>query len=133
MNFEGTSREKFFYHNTLLCLIRSLQDKNITVDLRNDSYVCGQLVAVDGFMNLSFCKAVYCDTQQNEYFFDNLFIQGRNIRYIHIPETMTILGSLTNELKRNKDKKLSLKPEVKSRKVTKALKQHMKTVAELDN
>ncbi|XP_023940161.1 U7 snRNA-associated Sm-like protein LSm10 [Bicyclus anynana] len=131
MNFEGTNREKFFYHNTLICLIRSLQGKNITVDLRNDSYVCGQLATVDGFMNLSFNKAVYCDTKQNEFSFDNLFVQARNIRYVHIPETMPILESIKNELKINKGKKPVQKPGFKSRKAAKALQQHMKTVAEL--
>ncbi|CAH2263072.1 jg10849 [Pararge aegeria aegeria] len=106
--------------------------KNITVDLRNDSYVCGKLVTVDGYMNLSFSNAVFCDTQQNEYFFDNLFIQARNIRYVHIPEAMSILGNINNEFKRNKGKAAGQKPALKSRKATKALQQHMKTVAELD-
>lgn len=41
------------------------------------------------YMNLSLGKAVYCDTQQNEYYFDDLFIQARNIRYVHIPETVS--------------------------------------------
>lgn len=48
MTFVGTSKEKFFYYNTLLCLVKSLQNKHITVDLRNDSYVCGELAIVDG-------------------------------------------------------------------------------------
>lgn len=48
-------------------------------------------------MNLSLVKAVYCDSQGNEYFFDNLFVQARNIRYVHIPETVsknTILSQI---------------------------------------
>lgn len=40
-------------------------------------------------MNLSLVKAVYCDSQGNEYFFDNMFVQARNIRYVHIPETVS--------------------------------------------
>lgn len=40
-------------------------------------------------MNLSFSKAVYCDTQGNEYYFENLFVQARNIRYVHIPENVS--------------------------------------------
>lgn len=46
--FIGTSKEKFFYHNTLLCLVRAMQGHNITVDLRNDSYICGHVENVDG-------------------------------------------------------------------------------------
>ncbi|CAH2099910.1 unnamed protein product [Euphydryas editha] len=133
--FIGTSQEKFFYHNTLLCLVKSLQDKNITVDLRNDSYVCGQLVSVDGYMNLSLSKAVYCDTQGNEYYFDSLFVQARNIRYVHVPEYVSILGNIKNEFKKanRKDKDKDDKPILKSRKAKKALQQHMKIVASLEN
>ncbi|XP_045455223.1 U7 snRNA-associated Sm-like protein LSm10 [Melitaea cinxia] len=133
--FIGTSREKFFYHNTLLCLVKSLQDKNITVDLRNDSYVCGQLIQVDGYMNLSFSKAVYCDRRGNEYYFENLFLQARNLRYVHIPENVSILGNIKNEFKKanKKDNDKDDKPILKSRKAKKALQQHMKTVASLEN
>lgn len=47
-HFIGTSREQFFYHNTLLCLIKALEGKNITVDLRDDAHVCGEVTIVDG-------------------------------------------------------------------------------------
>lgn len=40
-------------------------------------------------MNISLNKAVYCDSQGNEYYFDNMFVQARNIRYVHIPETVS--------------------------------------------
>lgn len=46
--FIGTSKEKFFYHNTLLCLVKAMQGKKTTVDLRNDSYICGLVLSVDG-------------------------------------------------------------------------------------
>lgn len=50
--FVGFSKEKFFYHNTLLCLVKSLQGQNITVDLRNDAYVCGNALSVDGLVKI---------------------------------------------------------------------------------
>ncbi|CAK1548547.1 unnamed protein product [Leptosia nina] len=128
--FIGVAKEKFHYHNTLLCLVRSLQKVNITIDLRNDSYVCGELELVDGFMNLSLLKAVYCDPQGNEYYFENIFLQGRNIRYIHIPESMNIISTIKQELRCNKPKPKE-KATMKSRKVQKARRQHMQTVAEL--
>lgn len=46
--FVGTSREKFNYYNTLLCLLKAMEGKNVAVDLRNDSYVCGTVSIVDG-------------------------------------------------------------------------------------
>ncbi|KAI5634792.1 LSM domain-containing protein [Phthorimaea operculella] len=129
--FVGFAREKFYYHNTLLCLVKSCQDKNVTVDLRNDSYVCGKVESVDGFMNISFIGAVYCDPQGNEYAFENLFIHGRNIRYVHIPENVSILNAVRNEVVKAKKEPIE-KPVKKSRKAQKALKQHMQTVASLN-
>ncbi|VVC94172.1 unnamed protein product [Leptidea sinapis] len=126
--FIGTSKERFHYHNTLLSLAISLKDKNITIDLRNDSYVCGLLNSVDGYMNLSLGKSIYCDPQGNEYSFENLFIQGRNIRYIHIPESVSIISAIKQELGRHRKQIPKEKPTV-SRKVKKAQKQHMETVA----
>ncbi|XP_038209008.1 U7 snRNA-associated Sm-like protein LSm10 [Zerene cesonia] len=129
--FVGYSKERFMYHNTLLCLVRSLEDKKITIDLRNDTYVCGDLVSVDGYMNLSLNKAVYCDPQGNEYFFEHLFVQARNIRYIHIPESVSIISSIKQELHCNKHVPKE-KPTAKSRKVQKAQKLHMEIVASLN-
>ncbi|XP_013195334.1 U7 snRNA-associated Sm-like protein LSm10 [Amyelois transitella] len=130
--FVGSSKEKFYYHNTLLCLVRALEGKNITIDLRNDSYICGCITTVDGFMNVSFANAVYCDPQGNEFQFENIFVQGRNIRYVHVPETMSMLTIIKNELTGHKRRVPDKKLIQKSRKAKKALRQHMETVASLD-
>ncbi|KAM3966549.1 U7 snRNA-associated Sm-like protein LSm10 [Aphomia sociella] len=130
--FVGTAKERYIYHNTLICLVKAMQGQNITVDLRNDSYVCGHILTVDGFMNISFSNAVYCDPQGNEFYFENLFIQGRNIRYVHIPENMSIIATIKKEFTKNKEDGPIKKPITKSRKHTKALQQHMQTVASLD-
>ncbi|CAB3237255.1 unnamed protein product [Arctia plantaginis] len=129
--FVGTSKERFFYHNTLICLVRGLTGQNITVDLRNDAYVCGKMDIVDGYMNLSFTNVVYCDPQGNEFFFENMFIQGRNIRYVHIPETTSIVSTINKELSSSKKPVANKKGVNESRKVKKALKQHLETVASL--
>lgn len=49
------------------------------------------------YMNISFLNAVYCDSQGNEFAFENLFIQGRNIRYIHIPDNVSRFSKFTLE------------------------------------
>ncbi|CAH0699037.1 unnamed protein product [Spodoptera exigua] len=130
--FIGTAKEKFKFHNTLLCLVQAMQGKNITVDLRNDSCICGRVASVDGFMNITFGNAVYCDPQGNEYQFDDLFLQGRNIRYVHIPETDSILSTIQKEIGRGKKSKPDRNDIKNSRKVKKAMKQHMETVASLE-
>ncbi|XP_063829159.1 U7 snRNA-associated Sm-like protein LSm10 [Ostrinia nubilalis] len=130
--FTGTSKEKFFYHNTLLCLVKSLEGKNITLDLRNDSTICGLVTAVDGYMNISLSNAVFVDPQENEYAFETLFVQARNIRYVHIPETMPIIPTINKELSKTRMKAPDKKPIEKSRKAKKALQRHMETVALLE-
>ncbi|CAB3248497.1 unnamed protein product [Arctia plantaginis] len=86
---------------------------------------------VDGYMNLSFTNVVYCDPQGNEFFFENMFIQGRNIRYVHIPETTSIVSTINKELSSSKKPVANKKGVNESRKVKKALKQHLETVASL--
>ncbi|KAJ0181188.1 hypothetical protein K1T71_003273 [Dendrolimus kikuchii] len=131
--FQGTSKERFFYHNTLLCLVNSLQGQKITLDVRNDAYVCGEVDSVDGFMNITFKNAVYCDSQGNEFAFDNLYIQGRNIRYVHIPDNISMVSAIKNEATRTKMRPESTKKLTeKTRKTKKALQQHLQTVASLD-
>ncbi|CAH0405958.1 unnamed protein product [Chilo suppressalis] len=128
--FVGTAKEKFYYHNTLLCLVKALQNQSTLVDLRNDSYVCGVISTVDGFMNISMTNVVYCDQQGNEYTFENLFIHARNIRYVHVPQSASIITTIRNELTQTKQKVPKTSVE-KSRKAKKALKLHMETVASI--
>lgn len=52
MAYQDSRKDRYLLHNTLLCLIRTLQGKNLTVDLRNDTYVCGTLSLVDGYVLL---------------------------------------------------------------------------------
>lgn len=49
-------------------------------------------------MNISFTNAIYCDPQGNEYTFENLFIQSRNIRYVHVPEEVSNDGGISTQL-----------------------------------
>ncbi|CAK1599813.1 unnamed protein product [Parnassius mnemosyne] len=86
------------------------------------------------FMNISFSHAVYCDTKGNEFSFENLFVQARNIRYVHIPENISILGNIKEAVKKDfKKKSFETSSVKKSRKAKKALKQHMQIVASLEN
>lgn len=45
------------------------------------------------YMNMSFTNAVFCNPRGDEYHFEQLFVQARNIRYVHIPETVSIFTS----------------------------------------
>lgn len=43
-----SGRERYRLHNELVCLVRALQGKCTTIDLRNDNYVTGIIKSVDG-------------------------------------------------------------------------------------
>lgn len=43
------------------------------------------------FMNVKLNDAVYCDPQGNEYKLEQLYVKSRNIRYVHIPESVSTL------------------------------------------
>lgn len=76
---------------------------------------------------------IYCDPRGNEYKFEEVFIQSRNIRYVHVPESMPIIPTIKEALYKPKIRK---NPEEnkqlqKSRKRQKALAQHLEIVASL--
>ena len=43
-----TGQEKFYSCNTLVCLLQALRGHTTTVELRNESEVCGPIENVDG-------------------------------------------------------------------------------------
>ncbi|XP_048006153.1 U7 snRNA-associated Sm-like protein LSm10 isoform X2 [Leguminivora glycinivorella] len=85
-------------------------------------------------MNISFGTSVFVDSKGNEFAYDNLFIQGRNIRHVHIPENMAARDAIKTELGKVAPKPRNQNEQVrKSRKAKKALKLHMETVARLQD
>lgn len=110
MSGEGTSRsgqvpialpskfDKFKYYNTLTGLVKALVNQYTIIDLRNDSYVSGKIVSVDGNMNVDMTDVVFSDPRGNEYCFENFFIHCRNIRYVHIPRKLNPVELIEKQL-----------------------------------
>ncbi|CAH0551826.1 unnamed protein product [Brassicogethes aeneus] len=95
---QATRTEKFHYHNSLTALVKGVENSYTTIDLRNDSCVSGRVISVDGYMNLELKNAVYYDPRGREHYFDNFFVQNRNVRYVHMPRGTTCREILDTQI-----------------------------------
>lgn len=43
-----SKKEKYYLYNSLVCLAQGIEGKYTTIDLRNESSVCGKIEQVDG-------------------------------------------------------------------------------------
>lgn len=93
-----SKREKFKSRNSLVCLLQGLTGKTTTVELRNESSMTGCIEIVDGFMNITMKDVHFTDPYGNKNFFEQFFVNGKNIRYVQIPERMNILQVMSMEL-----------------------------------
>ncbi|KAF0290462.1 U7 snRNA-associated Sm-like protein LSm10 [Amphibalanus amphitrite] len=96
-----TGQEKFFSCNTLVCLLQALKGHSTTIELRNESEVCGVIDYVDGFMNVTVRPARFTDAAGTCARFDSFFVHGRQIRYVHIPDEVSPLSAIRQQLEVN--------------------------------
>jgi len=76
-----TAKEQFLKFNTLSGLVGECVGTITTVELRNEAFVTGKVVEVDGFMNVTLEKAEFTDPCGNRRNFDQFFVQQRLIRF----------------------------------------------------
>ncbi|KAG7235319.1 hypothetical protein INR49_002776 [Caranx melampygus] len=91
-------RERIIAENSLVVLLQGLQGEVTTVDLRNESTARGRIVNVDGFMNVRMEEVLYHDGRGQLTQLQDLFITGRNIRYVHIPDHKDITKTIQDQL-----------------------------------
>ncbi|KAG7219389.1 hypothetical protein INR49_002821 [Caranx melampygus] len=91
-------RERMIAENSLVVLLQGLQGEVTTVDLRNESTARGRIVNVDGFMNVRMEEVLYHDGRGQLTQLQDLFITGRNIRYVHIPDHKDITKTIQDQL-----------------------------------
>jgi len=87
-------QEKAILNSTLACLVKTLQNKRTTVELRNESFVTGKIVQSDGFMNITMEDVLFTDAHGNKAKFDSFFVQNRLIRFVQIPKHLDIKKEL---------------------------------------
>lgn len=82
----------------MVVLLQGLQGEVTTVDLRNESTARGRVVNVDAFMNIRLEEVLYRDWRGNISQLQDLFITGRNVRYVHIPDHIDIMKTTQSQL-----------------------------------
>lgn len=91
-------RERTIAENSMVVLLQGLQGEVTTVDLKNESTARGRVVNVDAFMNIRMEDVLYRDRRGQLTHLQDLFITGRNIRYVHIPDHMDIMKTIQGQL-----------------------------------
>ncbi|XP_070703054.1 U7 snRNA-associated Sm-like protein LSm10 [Pempheris klunzingeri] len=91
-------RERTIAENSMVVLLQGLQGEVTTVDLRNESTARGRVVNVDAFMNVRLEDVLYRDRRGQLTRLQDLFITGRNIRYVHIPDHIDIMKTIQSQL-----------------------------------
>ncbi|XP_062501566.1 U7 snRNA-associated Sm-like protein LSm10 [Corticium candelabrum] len=83
---------------TLVCLLQALEGRNTTIELRNETSIDGRVVHVDGMMNVALASATFNTPDGTKLELQDAFIQGRQIRYVHIPEDIDIMQAIRKQI-----------------------------------
>ncbi|XP_036372223.1 U7 snRNA-associated Sm-like protein LSm10 [Megalops cyprinoides] len=100
MEVTHSIRERTIAENSLVILLQGLQGQVTTVDLRDESTARGRVRNVDAFMNVRLEEVVYRDRRGQISRLADLFVTGRNIRYVHIPDHVDIMDTIQAQLQK---------------------------------
>lgn len=91
-------RERALSERTLVCLLQAVQGQRTTVELRNESSAEGLIENVDGFMNISMSDVTFTKGNGEVMGFPTMFIHGRQIRYVQIPDFIDMRKAIDEQL-----------------------------------
>ncbi|XP_075995534.1 U7 snRNA-associated Sm-like protein LSm10 [Genypterus blacodes] len=95
---DASIRERTIAENSLVVLLQGLQGAVTTVDLRDESTARGRVVNVDAFMNIRLEEVLFRDRRGRLTKLQDLFVTGRNVRYVHIPDHFDIKETIQGQL-----------------------------------
>ncbi|MEJ1282426.1 serine/threonine kinase 40 [Cricetulus griseus] len=98
MALSHSVKERTISENSLVILLQGLQGQITTVDLRDESSARGRIDNVDAFMNIRLANVTYTDRWGHQVELDDLFVTGRNVRYVHIPDDVNITATIEQQL-----------------------------------
>lgn len=93
-------RERCIAENSLVVLLQGVQGRVTTVELRDESSARGRVVSVDAFMNIRLSQVQFRDRGGKLSELQDLFITGRNVRFVHIPDDLNIIETIQEQLSR---------------------------------
>lgn len=100
MEVSTSIRERTIAENSLVILLQGLHGEVTTVDLRDETTARGRVVNVDAFMNVRLENVLYRDRRGRLTKLADLFVTGRNVRYVHIPDHINIIETIHKRLER---------------------------------
>ncbi|XP_027030414.1 U7 snRNA-associated Sm-like protein LSm10 [Tachysurus fulvidraco] len=92
--------ERTISENSLVVLLQGLQGQVTTVELRDESKARGRVLNVDAFMNVRLEDVLYRDRHGNISEMADMFVTGRNVRYVHIPDHVDITETIKKQLEK---------------------------------
>ncbi|XP_044527434.1 U7 snRNA-associated Sm-like protein LSm10 [Gracilinanus agilis] len=98
MEVSHSVKERTIAENSLVILLQGLRGLVTTVDLRDETVARGRVDNVDAFMNIRLAEVTYTDRQGQQVHLDDLFVTGRNVRYVHIPDDVDITATIEQQL-----------------------------------
>ena len=91
-------QERALAQRTLICLLQAVQGFRTTVELRNESSVEGIVHHVDGYMNITVNEARFTKANGEVLEFPTMFVHGRQIRFVHIPDEIDMRSAIEQQL-----------------------------------
>lgn len=91
-------RERTIAESSLVLLLQGLRGAVTSVELRDESAARGRVVSVDAFMNIRLREVLHRDRRGRLSTLDDLFVTGRNVRYVHIPDHLDIRATIEAQL-----------------------------------
>nr|XP_055185391.1 U7 snRNA-associated Sm-like protein LSm10 [Nyctereutes procyonoides] len=91
-------KERTISENSLIILLQGLQGQVTTMDLRDKIVARGRIDNVDAFMNIRLANVTYMDRWGHQVELEDLFVTGRNVRYVHVPDDVNITATIEQQL-----------------------------------
>lgn len=98
MEVSHSVKERTIAENSLVILLQGLHGHVTTVDLRDESTATGRVANVDAFMNMRLAEVTFTDRRGEVSQLDEIFVTGRNVRYVHIPDEVDIRATIERQL-----------------------------------
>ena len=100
----------------MVCLLKAIEGLETTVELRGEKEVTGKIIHVDGYMNITMKYVTFKSLSQEKKFVD-FFVNGRNIRYVHIPDEIDMKQAMEATIQKfcTRSANLRVNQEIKDR------------------
>ncbi|CAN7989468.1 unnamed protein product [Ixodes hexagonus] len=101
----ATPKERAVACKSLILLLQAVEGRTTTVELRNEIVVHGTIDKVDSYMNVDMANVRLTVPASADGSaaspagrFEQFHIQGRQVRYVHIPDDIDMMAALKQKL-----------------------------------